>query len=80
MNMNKKVLLIAYHYPPDMAIGAQRIGQFVKYLPGVGAEPFVLNVLAPLGSSGLNIMLRFSFRRRSRQRVRQTVKSHGPTD
>ena len=41
---NKKVLFIAYHFPPDSAVGALRIQKFVKYLPDCGWKPFVLTV------------------------------------
>ena len=41
---NKKVLLIAYHFPPDAAVGGLRIQKFVKYLPDFGWTPFVLSV------------------------------------
>lgn len=40
----KKILLIAYHYHPDLAIGAQRTVKFAKYLPQFGWEPEVLTV------------------------------------
>ena len=42
--MSKKVLIISYHYPPDLAIGAIRSEKFVKYLPDFGYEPVVLTV------------------------------------
>ena len=41
---NKKVLLIAYHFPPDRAVGALRPQKFTKYLPEFGWQPFVLTV------------------------------------
>ncbi len=40
----KKILLIAYHYYPDLAIGAQRTVKFAKYLPQFGWQPEVLTV------------------------------------
>ena len=42
--MNKKVLFVAYHFPPDSAVGALRTQKFVKYLPECGWQPFVLTV------------------------------------
>ncbi|UTF50706.1 hypothetical protein NLA06_02120 [Desulfomicrobium sp. ZS1] len=42
--INKKILFIAYHFPPDAAVGALRIQKFVKYLPDCGWTPFVLTV------------------------------------
>ena len=40
----KKILLIAYHFPPDAAVGALRPLKFAKYLPSYGWEPYVLTV------------------------------------
>ena len=37
----RKVLIIAYHFPPDAAIGAVRPAKLVKYLPDFGWEPIV---------------------------------------
>lgn len=42
--MNKKVLFVAYHFPPDAAVGTLRTQKFVKYLPEHGWKPFVLSV------------------------------------
>jgi glycosyltransferase involved in cell wall biosynthesis len=39
--MNKKVLIIAYYWPPSGGSGVQRWLKFVKYLPSFGWEPFV---------------------------------------
>ncbi|MDQ7837662.1 MAG: glycosyltransferase family 4 protein [Thermodesulfobacteriota bacterium] len=41
---NKKILMIAYHFPPDIAVGAIRPSRFVKYLPDFGYEPYVITV------------------------------------
>ncbi len=43
----RKVLLIAFRFPPVNAIGAVRMGKFAKYLPECGWEPFVLTVNRP---------------------------------
>lgn len=40
----KKVLFIAYHFPPDASIGAVRPAKFAKYLPEFGWEPIVYTV------------------------------------
>lgn len=40
----KKVLIIAYHFPPDSAVGAIRPAKFAKYLPEFGWEPVVYTV------------------------------------
>lgn len=40
----KKILLIAYHYHPDLAVGAVRTVKLAKYLPHFGWEPLVLTV------------------------------------
>jgi glycosyltransferase involved in cell wall biosynthesis len=42
----KKILLIAYHFPPDGAVGAVRPLKFAKYLPQYGWEPYVLTVMS----------------------------------
>ena len=38
----KKVLVVAYDYPPRHIVGAIRPSKFVHYLPGFGWEPIVL--------------------------------------
>jgi len=40
----KKVLVIAYYFPPLGMGGVQRVSKFVKYLPSFGWEPIVLTV------------------------------------
>ncbi len=40
----KKVLMVAYYFPPLGGAGVQRILKFVKYLPQFGWEPVVLTV------------------------------------
>ena len=40
----KKVLLIAYQFPPSGDVGAQRTLKFAKYLPAFGWQPVVLTV------------------------------------
>ena len=41
---SKRILIIAYHFPPDAAVGALRPLKFAKYLPHYGWEPYVLTV------------------------------------
>jgi glycosyltransferase involved in cell wall biosynthesis len=40
----KRVLLIAYHCPPDLAVGATRVAKTAKYLARLGWTPYVLTV------------------------------------
>ncbi|WP_372950724.1 glycosyltransferase family 4 protein [Mariniphaga sp.] len=40
----KKILIITYYWPPSGGAGVQRWVKFVKYLPVLGIEPFVLTV------------------------------------
>jgi glycosyltransferase involved in cell wall biosynthesis len=40
----KRVLIVAYHFPPLGGIGVQRTLKFAKYLPQFGFEPIVLTV------------------------------------
>ncbi len=37
-----KILLITFHFPPDIHPGAKRLGKFAKYLPSYGWHPVVL--------------------------------------
>jgi glycosyltransferase involved in cell wall biosynthesis len=39
-----KALIVAYHFPPDAAVGALRPLAFARYLPAYGWEPYVLTV------------------------------------
>src|SRR6185436_12694747 len=39
--MSKKVLIIAYYWPPSGGSGVQRWLKFVKYLPSFGVMPYV---------------------------------------
>ena len=40
----KKVLIVAYAFPPHQAIGSQRPFGLAKYFPQYGWEPVVLTV------------------------------------
>ncbi|NNF06996.1 MAG: glycosyltransferase [Candidatus Eisenbacteria bacterium] len=41
---NRRVLIVAYYFPPSGGPGVQRVLKFVKYLPEFGWEPAVLTV------------------------------------
>lgn len=38
----KKVLILAYYYPPIGGAGVQRVSKFIKYLPEYGFSPVVV--------------------------------------
>lgn len=40
----RRVLFVAYHFPPDAEIGSVRPYQFARHLPELGFEPWVLTV------------------------------------
>jgi glycosyltransferase involved in cell wall biosynthesis len=40
----KNVLFVAYHFPPDAAVGAVRCQKFVKHLPDHGWAPHIVTV------------------------------------
>lgn len=40
----KKILLVAYYFPPAAGVGTFRVTKFVKYLSNYGWKPFVLTV------------------------------------
>jgi len=40
----KKVLIVAYYFPPSGGPGVQRVLKFAKYLPQFGWEPAILTV------------------------------------
>ncbi|TAK05929.1 MAG: hypothetical protein EPO39_10165 [Candidatus Manganitrophaceae bacterium] len=40
----QKILIIAYHFPPDNKVGANRPAKFAKYLSRFGWRPYVLTV------------------------------------
>lgn len=45
----RKVLLIAYYFPPIGGSGVQRPTKFVKYLPEFGWQPYVISTDRPYG-------------------------------
>lgn len=50
MVSDKRILLIAYYFPPSPAVGGLRLSGFAKYLPEMGWKPYVLTV----GNDGLS--------------------------
>ena len=40
--MTKRVLMVAFHFPPSGAVAAQRASKFARYLPEFGWEPIVV--------------------------------------
>ena len=49
----KKVLIIAYSFPPNPAVSSLRIRGMVKYLPEFGWEPIVLTPAMPERSNSI---------------------------
>jgi len=47
----KKVLFLAYYYPPIGGAGVQRIAKFIKYLPHYGYVPIIVARTAKVGES-----------------------------
>lgn len=45
----KRVLFIAYYFPPIGGSGTQRPAKFVKYLPELGWQPYVISTDRPYG-------------------------------
>src|SRR5687768_15366412 len=43
----KRVLIIAYYWPPSGGSGVQRWLKFVKYLPAAGVKPYVFTPANP---------------------------------
>ncbi len=43
-NSEKKVLVIAYHFPPELAVGSIRPKKAVKFLGELGWKPYVLTI------------------------------------
>ncbi len=44
VDRRKKILMVAYHFPPDAAVGALRPQKFVKYLPEFAWQPYVVTI------------------------------------
>jgi len=45
-----RALIISYHFPPSVHVGARRAARLAKYLPRLGWEVWVLALPAPAGS------------------------------
>ena len=58
MGCSRKVLIVAYHYPPEPTSGAQRTGYLAKYLPEFGWEPTVLTRRAERRNEGEERIIR----------------------
>ena len=43
----RRVLMIAYRFPPSLAVGRMRTVKFCKYLPEFGWQPVVVTCRAP---------------------------------
>ena len=43
--MTKKILLVAYHFPPSIEVGGLRIANWCRHLPQYGWTPYVLTVM-----------------------------------
>ena len=44
VNPDRKILIISYHFPPSMEVGALRVSRFAKYLPSLGWQPVILTI------------------------------------
>ena len=42
--MTRRILLIAYHFPPSAEVGGTRMANFARWLPACGWEPYVLTI------------------------------------
>lgn len=43
-SVDRKILIVSYHFPPDAEVGGIRAAKFAKYLPEFGWKPYVLTV------------------------------------
>ena len=43
--MNRRVLVVAYYWPPAGGVGVQRTMKFVEHLPAAGWDPTVVRVI-----------------------------------
>jgi glycosyltransferase involved in cell wall biosynthesis len=44
LTRSKKILIIAYHFPPDASVGALRPAHFARHLPEHGWQPYILTI------------------------------------
>lgn len=54
MTQPRRVLMIAYFYPPIGGAGVQRSAKFAKYLPDFGWEPYVISTTESVGGEELD--------------------------
>ena len=93
--MKKKVLIIAYFFPPHNAIAAQRAGGLSKFLPEFGWDPTIITTRLPsppepglhvVETEGSDILLewkrrlRFPVDKTFRENLRQTGEKETPVD
>jgi glycosyltransferase involved in cell wall biosynthesis len=48
----QSILLVAYYFMPENTSGATRPGQFAKYLPGFGYEPYIISRSLAISDAG----------------------------
>ncbi|HTX02810.1 MAG TPA: hypothetical protein VMD07_03950, partial [Candidatus Acidoferrales bacterium] len=53
---SRRVLIVAYHYPPEPASGALRMSYLARYLPEFGWKPVVLTRNAPALASNDDVI------------------------
>ncbi len=54
MTRTRRVLMIAYFYPPIGGAGVQRSAKFAKYLPDFGWEPYIISTTESVGGEELD--------------------------
>jgi len=54
MTRARRVLMIAYFYPPIGGAGVQRSAKFAKYLPDFGWEPYIISTTESVGGEELD--------------------------
>jgi len=50
----RRVLMLAYFYPPIGGGGVQRSAKFAKYLPDFGWQPYIISTTESIGGEGLD--------------------------
>jgi hypothetical protein len=53
--MHRSLIVVAYHYPPENAIGAARPARFVKYLPSYGWQSLVFTAAKQTGTGNRDV-------------------------
>jgi glycosyltransferase involved in cell wall biosynthesis len=54
MTRARRVLMVAYFYPPIGGAGVQRSAKFAKYLPDFGWEPYIISTTESVGGEELD--------------------------